>query len=429
MIDVTNVGAFNDALRELARFKSLVGGGFKGRFIQIFLALKFYQNQLPSMYSGQFVSSEVLQTLLDDLFAKSSRQPNQCVLMLFEGTFLARTGLKGPGNTSSQNTWRNNFNIQKGIGCYAEPALLSSQVFLDEPRVDCQHIRLIAHGSIRGATCELCPSGVYRSEQHRKWLRIDPGQNGYATVDSSNVRNFAPYVVQSGMRLPAIPAILALYFDADPGLVVGSRQSVTVADFMSDFNLSLTEFSAYFDDDPANQFNAAILKAIPGLTYARAAPASVTRPRVRVPTSRAPRPLPTLSGTQVTPPAINSGWGAQQFAIAALEAEQWIVYDVSRQQMGYDLLAKKGRRTLYVEVKSSLSLCTPSLTSREWSQAVHHAGEYVLAILEHFNEHGANTIYWINDPANTCGATASTSVSYSISRSVWQRNSYDLSSL
>jgi hypothetical protein len=136
-----------------------------------------------------------------------------------------------------------------------------------------------------------------------------------------------------------------------------------------------------------------------------------------------------LTGTVVTPPAVNSGWGAQQYAKSALEAAGWTVHDVSRQQLGYDLLAKRGTRTIYVEVKSSLSLCTPSLTSREWFQAQHHHTSYVLAIVENFKESGPNTVYWVLNPANTCTATQSTSVSYGISRSVWQRNVFPVASI
>src|SRR6266498_2586136 len=119
MIDARNAAMFQRALVELQSHRQSVGRPFMGRFTQIFLGLKFCQNQIPSMYSGQFVSAEVLQTLLDDLYSKASQPPNQSVLMLFEGNYLARTGLLGPGNRTPQNTWRNNFHLQKGIGCYA----------------------------------------------------------------------------------------------------------------------------------------------------------------------------------------------------------------------------------------------------------------------------------------------------------------------
>src|SRR5262249_34715353 len=159
-----------------------------GRFVQLFLALKFYQNALPSMFSNQFVSSEVFQTLLDDLYAKGSRPANDCVLMVFENSYHARTGLTSPGNTTAQNTWRNNFHLQKGVWCHAPRHDLAGQTFLAQPRSACHHLAQATAGVFAGSTCQLCPSGArYRNEEHRKWLRIDPGGNGIAVVDLLNI--------------------------------------------------------------------------------------------------------------------------------------------------------------------------------------------------------------------------------------------------
>jgi hypothetical protein len=98
MIPTDDPILFKIALDCLKSHKREVGPGFKGRFIQIFLGLKFFQNNLPSMYSGSFVTTEVLQSLLDDLYAKVSRSPNDGVLSLFEANYLARTGIIAPGN-------------------------------------------------------------------------------------------------------------------------------------------------------------------------------------------------------------------------------------------------------------------------------------------------------------------------------------------
>src|SRR5262245_53298927 len=72
MIPANNPLIYHAALVALSQHRQSVGRGFKGRFIQIFLGMKFYQNFIPSMFSGSFVSTEVLQTLLDDLYAKAS---------------------------------------------------------------------------------------------------------------------------------------------------------------------------------------------------------------------------------------------------------------------------------------------------------------------------------------------------------------------
>src|SRR5580704_9207701 len=141
---------FRAALRELQSYKADTGRGHHGRFIQIFLAMKCFQNVLPSMFSNQVVSSEVLQSLLDDLYSKASRPLNDCVLILFEGTYLARTGLTAPGHAGAQNTWRNNLHLQKGIGCYAPAQDLSSPTFLNEPRANCRHLQPGPGGTLEG---------------------------------------------------------------------------------------------------------------------------------------------------------------------------------------------------------------------------------------------------------------------------------------
>src|SRR5688500_13540437 len=108
MIDTSDVGLYTDSLDTLRRYKRQVGRSHRGRFVQLFLALKFYQNQLPSMASGQYVPTEVLQGMLDELYAKASRPLNDCVLMLFMNRYLPRTGVMGQGRTFAANLWRNN---------------------------------------------------------------------------------------------------------------------------------------------------------------------------------------------------------------------------------------------------------------------------------------------------------------------------------
>jgi hypothetical protein len=382
------------------------------------------------MYAGSFITTEVLQALLDDLYAKVSRPPNHCVLSVFEGNYLARTGLVAPGNIGAQNTWRNNFNLQKGIGCYAPASDLSSATFLNQDRSQCRHLQSPTSGSLTGARCSLCTSGAgYRGESHRKWLRIDPGGSGYAVTDLQNAANFTPYIAPSSNRIPVLPLIVALYHDADPGLVLGTRTNVQLADFMADFNFSRLEFAAYFDDSPRNPLNARLTRsagwtagASLGLQLSsqpptRPAPTrstSTRRPRTRtIPT------VPIFTGTPAPPPTANTGWEAEQFVAAALAADGWIIHVVSRQQLGYDIFAQKGGRKLYIEVKSSLGLCSPSLTAREWQQASFHSDCYVLAVVENFNPTGQNVVYWIPDPANRCVATPQTTISHSIPRSSW----------
>jgi hypothetical protein len=113
----------------------------------------------------------------------------------------------------------------------------------------------------------------------------------------------------------------------------------------------------------------------------------------------------------------------------ALTNNGWTVHDVSRQQLGCDLLAKKGQRTIFVEVKSSLSTCAPSLTNREWQQAKKYQLIYILAIVENFQPTETNNVYWIPNPATSCAANSVTTLSYTISRSVWSVATKPLSSI
>jgi len=136
-----------------------------------------------------------------------------------------------------------------------------------------------------------------------------------------------------------------------------------------------------------------------------------------------------LSGTQVTPPTTNSGWEAEQFVAKAMTASGWPVYDVSRQRLGYDLLAKRGVVTRYVDVKSSVGSCSPMMTLREWQQAKVHGPAYVLAIAENFNPLGVNAIFWVLDPTNSCAASPATTTQYAISRTSWRAAVIDIADL
>lgn len=419
-IPTNDPAIFALSLTQLNAYKTQVGQAHKGRFVQIFLGLKLFQNTIPSMFSGQFVSTEVLQTALDDLYAKQSRPANACVLMPFEGTFLARTGLIAPGNRTPQNTWRNNFNLQKGVGCYAPPVDLTSPTFLSQSRLDCRHLRPAVQGSLNGARCALSPTGAsYRNEDHPKWLQIDPGGNGYAVVDLQNIPNFQGTVAPGGNRIPLLPLIAALYYDATPGLLANRPSGVDIADFMTDFSISAVEAQAYFDVGLTNPFNSAISAAIDVPRVITPAPVpTLAQNRAPVIAQGTPR-VPLLSATPVAPPAVNSGWPAEEFVREALNAHGWTTFSVSRQQLGYDLLGQKGHRTVYFEVKSSLGYCTPRLTEREWQQAVRLGRDYVMAIVENYNPTGANGVYWISNPAAVLVPSVSLVRQFGISRNSW----------
>lgn len=437
MVPVTSNVLYADAIDCLVAHKGSFGRRYRGRFVQIFLGMKFFQNGIPSMYSGAFAFSAVLESRLDELFAKVSRPVADSVVMLFEGSYLARTNVNRPGRTSSENTWRNHFNLQKGIGCRASVADLSSPTFLAQHRSQCKYLVAPTAGSLVDARCSLSTSSAkYRGENHGKWLRIDAGGGGYAVTDLQNTVNFAPYVAPGGCRIPVLPLIVALYHDADPGLSVGTRPAVSLADFAADFNFSSQEISTYFDDSMTHPLNAKLTNSAAWVAgsslgtptvFSGGSPHTTAVPSAPV----VPPPIaqPVLGGTPTPPPNTNNGWDAEQYVAAALTTAGWAAHAVSRQQLGYDIFAQRGRQKRYVEVKSSLGLCSPSLTAREWQQASNHANSYVLAIVENFNPTGQNVIYWVRDPANRCSATPQTTISHGIARASWAAVAVPLSNI
>lgn len=436
MITVTNKTAYSKALALLKKHGDSNGNRFKGRFVQIFLGAKFFENEIPSMHSGSFIRISVIESLLDDLYAKMSRKPTEAVLSLFENRHLARTGLLKPGHSDKQNTWRNNFGLQKGMVCFAPVSDLSSATFIEQDRSECKHLKKFGVSGLAGSSCSLCPrSSKYRNESQPKWLRVDSNGAGFATIDMQMISNFAPVVSHNGNRIPILPLVIALYHDSDSGLAVGNRQTVSRQDFTTDFHFSDQEFGTYFETDPAHPLNAAMLApakmtAKELLSWcsilAQAEPTPLAKKRQK---PKVGLPAPILSGTPAPPPTANDGWQAEQFVSSLLSADGWEVYDTSRQQLGYDLFAQKGKRKRYVEVKSSLATCSPSLTAREWQQAKVHGNEYILAIVEKFKPTEENTVYWIPDPSARCVATMQRTVSHVIPRTSWITATVAISSL
>ena len=204
---------------------------------------------------------------------------------------------------------------------------------------------------------------------------------------------------------------------------------------MDDFHFKDSDFDAYFDTSASNAQNARMLtrlgwntaefKRWSGATVRTSAgqTSSKIRPPRQIPSA------PVLSGTPVPPPSSNTGWDAEQYVVSALQADGWTVHHMSRQQLGYDLFAEKRRVKRFIEVKSSLGLCSPCLTAREWQQASVHGESYILAVLENFNPVGQNTVYWVPDPARRCTASAQRTISHSISRSSWSAATVPISEL
>jgi hypothetical protein len=202
--------------------------------------------------------------------------------------------------------------------------------------------------------------------------------------------------------------------------------SLDTDDFAIDFNFSLDELRAYFDDSTANVHNAALLAAFPRFAFrsfnvltTHATPSSIMSSPAPAQRNLPLPPFPMPLGTPVLPPQVNTGWDAEQYVAAVLQANGWTTHDVSRQRVGYDLWIQRGRDTRYVDVKSSLGYCTPTLTAREWQQARVHASRYILAIVENFSPGGSNLIHWMPNPTAVPTAREATVQQFSIPRTAW----------
>ncbi|MEA2786974.1 MAG: hypothetical protein QOF71_3078, partial [Candidatus Eremiobacteraeota bacterium] len=270
MIPVTDAALYTDALTQLSAYAASVPN-HKGRLTQVFLALKFYGAKIPGLAAEPGIPVGLLQDMVDRLYLKVSMPDARSVLSLFSGNYMPRTGVTPTRNGGPANNWRNNFDIQKGVGCYAGAAELSDPAFLEASRLDCPHLLPAKPGSLARAKCALHLEGEYRREDHPKWLQIRPGgsRRVFAVVDLSNTSNFTRYIAPGGRRIPAVPLVAAMYFDADAGAVTAGRTEIDMADFQADFNMTAAEFAAYFDDDPANIYNDRLMRAHLTVGYAR----------------------------------------------------------------------------------------------------------------------------------------------------------------
>ena len=393
----------------------------KGRFIQIFFGLKYNQPHIPSINSGRYIETAILEEMMDDLYTKSFLPITGGVFSIFSDEYLPRTGVRA-GGKGPANNWRNNFNMQKGLGCYAAKSDLNSPSFILEDRRNCRYLLPSSSGKLKDSRCSI-PSNqpAYRGESQLKWLSINPNGAGYAVSDLQNTDLFTPYIAPRGVRLPWEAFATAVYHGAPTSMQAHRRLLTGLSPemFMEDFNLSVAEFEAYFAYTPLPTSNASSPRPSPPAGATSSSPATIpTEP-----------PEPVLGGDISRPPRIHSGWSAEQFVLSFLENAGWEAHDVSRQQVGYDIFAKLGRRVLRVEVKSSLNICVPSMTAREWEQAQRHNDEYILAIIENFDESGSNTISWIKNPANVLTSRMTTTTSYTIARRMWMSNSSSFSNI
>lgn len=410
-IDVLEVG-----LAILDDFSKRTGA--RGRFIALYLGLRRMRNDIAPLGSPHATPSSEIEEFMDNLLLKKHRSDPFVVLTApFGGStsptapYSARTGEIPPGHKSKVNNWRNNFAIQKGVGCPAEPDTIRE--LLDDPmvRLACPHIATDADGQ---TLCSL-EGANYRGEEHSIWLRKTP--SGFQVVDLDLPRAYEQYLQPAGEKIPIFPLIAVMYCDATSS-AYPDRASVGIPEFASDFGFSADQVEQLFDCDPQGVANATVIRAAQQfLVLGRPTP-EVSEKAVsdadEVPDSPPAGPLPEL----VEPALRNSGVEAELDVAEDLAKFGWkVAYRGNQTGVGYDLEAEheSGSR-LRIEVKSSISFTMPELSESEWGAARQHGDEFVLAVVD-FVGSPQKRMWYVRNPAATATPIQRDTTVYRLSRS------------
>ena len=195
----------------------------RGRFVSLYLGLRRMRtaanSPLAELGSLHVTAANEIEQYLDGLYSKSHRQEPFVVLTApfggstsTEAPYSARSGTTAPSRGYPTNTWRNNFGIQKGVGCPAEPDVIARLLDDGQLRLACPHMALDPEGR------HLCSvrDTAYRGEEHSIWLRLSDG--GYQVVDLDHPAVFREYLRPDDHPLPIFPLIGMLYCMAAPGV-------------------------------------------------------------------------------------------------------------------------------------------------------------------------------------------------------------------
>src|SRR6185503_18870764 len=391
MIPPGNQRVFESGLAVLQDFGERAGT--RGRFVALYLGLRRMRrlHRISELGSGAPTPAGELEGFLDDLFTKVHRPDPFVVLTAPFGRSVSpnapwstRTGAIAPGHRYPTNTWRNNFGVQKGIGCPAEPNVITDLLGQAQLRLACPHLRVDSEGR------QLC--GVtgtnYRGDEHSIWLRTVGG--GYEVVDLNLPAVYRDYLFPNGQHIPIFPLLAVLYGLAPAG-AYPARPSVGIPEFADDFGFSLEDVASIFDCDPDAAENAIVLAAVEGPFAAVLPPI----PAVAEPEEMVGAELP------VAPEAVilNSGVGAELAVAQDVANQGWeVTYWGSRRGAGYDLEARRAEARLRIEVKSSVGFCVPELTEEEWNAAQEYGDEFVLAVVDFFGSPDQR-VYYVRNPA------------------------------
>ncbi|MBI4635991.1 MAG: DUF3883 domain-containing protein [Candidatus Rokubacteria bacterium] len=416
MIPTNRQDVLDTALEILEDFGTSTG--VRGRFVALYLGLRRMGDQIAPLGAGASTAAGDIEEFLDGMYTKSNRAAPFVVLTApFGGStsptapYGVRSGVTAPGRRYPRNTWRNNFAIQKGIGCPAEAGTI--QTLLDNPagRLACPHM----HEDPEGRHVCTIANTNYRGEEHSIWLRMTA--DGYQRVNLDHPAVTRGYLNPSGRRVPIFPLIAVLYCLAPAG-VYPPRAVVGIPDFAADFHFTLDQVQDLFDCDPASPQNAALLVHIDAPAWAppaapapAAPPAPAAVPPVAPPPEirAAPLPLPTPASQ------INTGIAAELAVAQDLINNGWEVAYRGNQPFGYDLEARRSDQVLRVEVKSSVSFTYPELRASEWEAAQRHGEECVLAVVD-FVGSERQSIWYVRNPAAAATPIERTEVVYRLLR-------------
>ena len=160
--------------------------------------------------------------------------------------------------TKTHRPARNNFGVQKGVGCPADPATIRILLHDDQIRLVCPNRRVDSEGR---PLCGITGT-AYRGDEHSIWLRAVAG--GYEVVDFDQPYVFRDYLFPNGERLPIFPLISVLYTMSSPA-TVPQRNFVGIPEFADDFGFSLDSLDELFDCDPEGRSNSVVLAAVDGI--------------------------------------------------------------------------------------------------------------------------------------------------------------------
>ena len=392
MIPVDRPDVLDGSLEILEAFATRVS--VRGRFVSLYLGLRRMRaaanNPLAELGSSHVTAASEIEQYLDGLYSKRHRpEPFVVLTAPFGGStspeapYSARSGTTAPGREYPTNTWRNNFGIQKGVGCPAEPDVIARLLDDGQLRLACPYMALDPEGR------HLCSvrDTAYRGEEHSIWLRLSDG--GYQVVDLDHPAVFREYLRPDDHPFPIFPLIGMLYCMAPPG-VFPERGQVGIPEFAADFGLTHDQVEGLFDCDPESAPNAAVA--------------------LRVEDSRATvvQSFAVPTGDEVRadqlpdePPdaALNTGVGAEIVIARNLQSCGWKVrYRANQAGLGYDLEATRDEQTLRVEVKSSVAFTQLELQESEWKAAQAHQDTYVLAVVDFYGS-PQQSIWYVRNPA------------------------------